>query len=46
MSFRVSNFDTNDDVRKLAERGQFSIIEWRRDLVKASSALRWAAKVW
>ena len=40
MSYRVSNFDSNDDVRKLAERGQFSVIEWRRDL----STTPWTAQ--
>ena len=32
MGFSVYNFEDNDDVKKLAEAGQFSVIEWQRDL--------------
>ncbi|MDO4437203.1 MAG: AIM24 family protein [Coriobacteriaceae bacterium] len=40
MAFTVSNFENNDDVRKLAELGQFSVVEWQRDL----SVSPWSAQ--
>lgn len=40
MGFSVYNFEDNDDVKKLAEAGQFSVIEWQRDL----SVSPWSAQ--
>ena len=32
MSFTIYNFDDNNDVRVLAQAGQFKVIQWDRDL--------------
>lgn len=40
MAYVVSNFENNDDVKKLAELGQFSVVEWQRDL----SVSPWSAQ--
>lgn len=40
MSYTIYNFEDNNDVNKLAEAGQFSVIEWERDL----SVSPWSAQ--
>ena len=32
MAFRVYNFENNDDVKIVAQTGQFKVIQWNRDL--------------
>ena len=32
MAFRVYNFENNDDVKIVAQTGQFKVIQWMRDL--------------
>lgn len=40
MAYAVSNFENNDDIKKLAELGQFSVVEWQCDL----SVSPWSAQ--
>ncbi len=40
MSYSIYNFQDNNDVDKIAEKGQFSVIEWKRDL----SVSPWSAQ--
>ena len=40
MSYQISNFTDNDDIKTLDQQGPFSIIEYQRDLsVTPASAL-------
>ncbi len=40
MAYTVYNFQDNNDVKKIAEKGQFSVVEWQRDL----SVSPWSAQ--
>lgn len=40
MAYTVCNFQDNNDVKKIAEKGQFSVVEWQRDL----SVSPWSAQ--
>lgn len=40
MAYTIYNFQDNNDVKTLAQLGQFSVIEWQRDL----SVSPWSAQ--
>lgn len=40
MAYTVYNFQDNNDVKKIAEKSQFSVVEWQRDL----SVSPWSAQ--
>lgn len=42
MAFRIYNFENNDDVKVIAQAGQFKVIQWDRDLSVAPESAQTA----